>query len=103
MWAFSLWSQYATDDSLLKKYAPETLTASWKELSRLYNANLKSVAGPWDRTYGYNMKEYVSLVAAVIWGAVGREYAPLPQQLSGMYHQEDFAFYPLFALSMPEM
>lgn len=103
MWALSLWSQYAPDDSLLKRYAPEILTASWNELSQLYNANLKNVAGPWDRTYGYNMEAYVSLVGAVIWGAVGREYAPLPQQLSGMYHQGDFAFYPLFALAMPEM
>ncbi|KAJ5785115.1 uncharacterized protein N7503_010327 [Penicillium pulvis] len=103
MWALSLWSKYAAEDSLLKKYAPEVLTTTWNDISRLYNANLKNLAGPWDRTYGYNMKEYTSLVGAVIWGAVGREYAPFPQRTSGMYHQDDFAFYPLFALSMPEM
>ena len=103
MWALALWSQYATEGSLLKKYAPEILTASWTELAHLYNANLQNVAGPWDRTYGYNMKEYTSLIGAVIWGAVGRAYAPFPQQISGMYHQDDFAFYPLFALTMPEM
>jgi len=103
MWALSLWSEYAAEDSLLKKYAPEVLTTTWNDISQLYNANLKNLAGPWDRTYGYNMKEYTSLVGAVIWGAVGREYAPFPQRTSGMYHQDDFAFYPLFALSMPEM
>lgn len=103
MWALSLWSQYATDGSLLKKYAPEILTASWNELAELYNANLKNMAGPWDRTYGYNMKSYASLIAPVIWGAVGKEYAPCPKQVSGVYHQEDYAFYPLFALAMPEM
>lgn len=103
MWALALWSQYASDGSLLQKYVPEILTASWNDLAQLYNANLKNLAGPWDRTYGYNMMAYTSLVAPVIWGAVGKEYAPFPKQTSGMYHQDDFAFYPLFALAMPEM
>ncbi|KAJ5983993.1 hypothetical protein N7481_006092 [Penicillium waksmanii] len=103
MWALALWGQYSSEGSLLKKYTPEILAASWNELAQLYNANLKNTAGPWDRTYGYDMNSYASLTAAVIWGAVGREHAPFPRQISGMYHQEDFAFYPLFALSMPEM
>ncbi|KAJ5168678.1 uncharacterized protein N7482_004272 [Penicillium canariense] len=103
MWALALWGQYATQDSLLKKYAPEVLTATWDELAQLYNAKLQNIVGPWDRSYGYNMKQYASLVAPVIWGAVGRELTPMPKSLSGMYHQEDFAFYPLFALAMPEM
>lgn len=103
MWASALWSQYASNGSLLQKYVSEILTASWNELGQLYNANLKNMAGPWDRTYGYNMMDYTSLVAPVIWGAVGKEYAPFPKQTSGMYHLDDFAFYPLFALAMPEM
>lgn len=103
MWALALWSKYGSEGSLLKKYVPEVLTATWNDISTLYNANLKNLAGPWDRTYGYNMQQYTSLVAAVIWGAVGREHAPFPQRTSGMYHQDDFAFYPLFALVMPEM
>ncbi|KAJ5596203.1 hypothetical protein N7450_002661 [Penicillium hetheringtonii] len=103
MWALALWSQYGSEGSLLKTHAPEMLTASWDELAQLYNANLRNIAGPWDRVYGYDMNSYVSLTAAVIWGAVGREYAPFPREISGMYHQSDFAFYPLFALAMPEM
>ena len=103
MWALALWNQYGTSDSLLKKYGPEMLTYSWEELGQLYNANLKNLAGPWDRSYGYNMNEYASLVGAVIWGAIGREKAPVPKNLLAMYHQDDFAFYPLFALSTPEM
>ncbi|KAJ6101718.1 hypothetical protein N7499_001348 [Penicillium canescens] len=103
MWALALWNQYGTSDSLLKKYGPEMLTYSWEELGQLYNANLKNLAGPWDRSYGYNMNEYASLIGAVIWGAIGREKAPVPKNMLAMYHQDDFAFYPLFALSTPEM
>ncbi|KAJ5447366.1 hypothetical protein N7445_002187 [Penicillium cf. griseofulvum] len=103
MWALALWNQYATKESSLKKYGPEMLEASWNELAQLYNANLKNLAGPWDRSYGYDMKEYASLVGAVIWGVVGRKHAPVPQQNLGMFHQDDLAFYPLFALSMPTM
>ncbi|CAG7932552.1 unnamed protein product [Penicillium olsonii] len=103
MWALALWEQYGTSGSLLKKYGPDMLTASWNELGQLYNANLKNLAGPWDRSYGYDMNQYASLVGAVIWGVIGREKAPVPQQDLGMYHQDDFAFFPLFALSMPVM
>ncbi|KAJ5474354.1 hypothetical protein N7475_003920 [Penicillium sp. IBT 31633x] len=103
MWALALWNQYGTSDSLLKRYGPEMLESSWNELAQLYNANLKNLAGPWDRSYGYDMKAYASLIGAVIWGVVGRDQAPVPQQELGMFHQDDFAFYPLFALSMPEM
>ncbi|CAP99626.1 hypothetical protein NUH16_001950 [Penicillium rubens] len=103
MWALALWNQYGTSGSLLKTYGPEMLEYSWNELAELYNANLKNVAGPWDRSYGYDMKQYASLTGAVIWGVIGREHAPVPQQELGMFHQDDFAFYPLFALSMPEM
>lgn len=103
MWALSLWTQYAPAGSVLRTYGAEILNATWYDLSQLYNVNLKNLAGPWDRSYGYRAQDYVSLVAAVIWGAVGREYAPFPAQTFGMYHQDDFAFYPLFALAMPSM
>ncbi|KAI5299016.1 hypothetical protein KEM55_002675 [Ascosphaera atra] len=103
MWALALWSQYAPKNSKLKRYAPEMLIASWQELGELYNPNLKNVAGPWDRTYGYNLKDYVGLIGAVIWGSVGRRYAPIPSNLAGAYHKDDFCLVPLIALSMPEM
>ncbi|KAJ5742784.1 uncharacterized protein N7511_011185 [Penicillium nucicola] len=103
MWALALWNKYGTNDSLLKKYGPDMLKYSWKELGELYNANLKNLAGPWDRSYGYNMNEYASLIGAVIWGTIGRDQAPVPKNILSMYHQDDFAFYPLFALAMPEM
>ena len=103
MWALSLWNQYAAEGSLLKKYGPEILTTTWNDMSQFYNANLKNIAGPWDRTYGYNQKQYVALAAACIWGVVGRELSPFPSVIGGMYHPDDFAFFPLFALAMPEM
>lgn len=103
MWALSLWNQYAPEGSLLKKYGPEILSTTWDDMASMYNANLKNIAGPWDRTYGYNMKQYVSLDASIIWAVAGRENAPFPEVMGGMYHDDDFAFYPLFALAMPEM
>ena len=103
MWALTLWSKYAPEGSVLRKIGLELLKSSWNQLGQLYNANLKNVAGPWDRSYGYNMKEYAAILGAAIWGTVGREHAPIPKQILGMYHQGDFAFYPLLALAMPEV
>ncbi|KAI5291303.1 hypothetical protein KEM54_005482 [Ascosphaera aggregata] len=103
MWALALWTAYAPEGSKLREYGAEILKSEWDELAELYNPNLKNVAGPWDRTYGFNMKQYANLVGAVIWGAVGREHAPVPSHLSGMMHANDFSFFPLIALSVPEM
>ncbi|KAI5304850.1 hypothetical protein KEM56_005815 [Ascosphaera pollenicola] len=103
MWALALWTAYAPEDSKLRKYGAEILTQEWKELGELYNPNLKNVAGPWDRSYGFNMQKYANLVGAIIWGAVGRDKAPVPKRLSGMYHADDFSFFPLIAMSVPEM
>ena len=103
MWALSLWSQYAPRGSVLTQYAPEMLRGSWDQIGQLYHATLRNVAGPWDRSYGYNMMQYASLIGALLWGVVGRERAPVPRQLLAMYHQEDYAFYPLIALAIPEL
>ncbi|KAI5294292.1 hypothetical protein KEM52_004325, partial [Ascosphaera acerosa] len=103
MWALALWTAYAPADSKLHDYGAEILESEWEQLAELYNPNLKNVAGPWDRTYGFNMKQYANLIGAVIWGAIGRDNAPVPADLAGMMHANDFSFFPLIALSVPEM
>lgn len=91
---------------------------TWKSLGQLYNANLKNVAGPWDRSYGFDMNKYLSILALQMWTLVGKENAPINakvrfepvsnynlkltlQQPYAMGHKNDFAIGPLIAIIAP--
>lgn len=103
MFALGLWLRYAAPNSSLPIYAKDMFSSLMTLAKGLYNANLKNFAGPFDRSYGYDMNEYFSITAATLWGLVGREYAPMPSQISGMYHIADFGFGHLIALGMPQI
>ncbi|CDK25254.1 unnamed protein product [Kuraishia capsulata CBS 1993] len=103
MWALGQWIKYAPASSPLPGYAKEMFADLMVLTKSLYNANLKNFAGPWDRSYGFDMNLYFSITAATVWGLVGREYAPMPKQISGMYHQADFGIAHLIALGIPQI
>lgn len=103
MFALGMWLRYSAPNSALPLYAKEMLTNLMFLTKGLYNANLKNFAGPFDRSYGFDMNEYFAITAATIWGLVGREYAPMPKQISGMYHIADFGFGHIIALGMPQI
>lgn len=101
MWALGLWMKYAADNSSLPGYAEDMFQHLMVLTKDLYNANLKNFAGPLDRSYGFDMNQYFAITAAMIWGLVGREYAPVPDNIAGMFHIADFGFAHLIALGIP--
>jgi hypothetical protein len=103
MFALGIWIRYAPANSSLPKYATEMFGDLMHLTKNLYNANLKNFAGPFDRSYGFDMNQYFAITAATIWGLVGRQYAPMPKQISGMFHIADFGFAHLIALGMPQI
>jgi hypothetical protein len=38
---------------------------------------MKNMAGPWDRSYGYDMQRYLSLMALWFWVLIGKENSSL--------------------------
>lgn len=77
LFALTLWAKYLPQDSVMGRYGREMITYTWTSLGELYNANLKNVAGPWDRSYGYDMNRYLSILALQMWTLVGKENAPI--------------------------
>lgn len=49
------------------------VTATWESVGQLWHPTLKNVAGPWDRSYGFDMNRYVSLLALQLWNLIGKE------------------------------
>lgn len=77
LYALTLWAKYLPQSSLMGQHGGEMITHTWASLGQLYNANLKNVAGPWDRSYGYDMNKYLSILALQMWTLVGKEKAPI--------------------------
>ncbi|KAH7081388.1 hypothetical protein BKA63DRAFT_550080 [Paraphoma chrysanthemicola] len=101
LFALTLWAKYMPQDSLMGQYGPDMIRHTWTSLGQLYNANLKNVAGPWDRSYGFDMNRYLSILALQMWTLVGKEKAPVYKKPYLMGHKNDFAISPLVAILAP--
>jgi hypothetical protein len=102
LFALTLWAKYFTpEESVMGEWGPIMIRNTWNSLGQLYNANLKNVAGPWDRSYGFDMNKYLSILALQIWTIVGKENAPINAKPYAMGHKNDFAIGPLIAILAP--
>jgi hypothetical protein len=88
LYALTLWAKYMPSNSVMGQNGARMVKETWKSLGQLYNANLKNVAGPWDRSYGYDMNRYLSILALHIWTLVGKEKAPINAKVSISCHND---------------
>lgn len=82
LFALTLWAKYMPADSLMGEYGGDMIRHTWTSLGELYNANMKNVAGPWDRSYGFDMNRYLSILALQMWTIIGKEKAPINAKVS---------------------
>ncbi len=72
--------------------------ALWRDIGRFYHAGLRNLAGPFDRTYGMDMTQYIALTGVWMGFVLPPEATPLPDLASDFKHAHDFLFTPCFAL-----
>jgi len=103
IYALALWRSYAFS-ARLREWGAEMEAALWRDIAQFYHASMYNVAGPYDRSYGMDMRKYVAALGMWIWLATGYEQAPFPRLDGPIEHAWDFAAAPLFGLlglSMP--
>ncbi|KAF7927944.1 hypothetical protein EAE99_005321 [Botrytis elliptica] len=98
LFAMSLWAKYLPEDSVMKQRGASMIQYTWEAVSNLWHPQLLNVAGPWDRSYGFDMTRYLSLLALHIWNAVGKSKSSIIDKPYIMSHNADFAYGPLFAI-----
>lgn len=81
LYALTLWAKYLPTDSVMGQNGARMIQQIWGTLGEMYNPNLKNLAGPMDRTYGYDMKRYVALISLNIWTLIGQANAPIYSQV----------------------
>jgi len=72
LFALTLWAKYLPDDSVMKQKGATMIKDTWESVSQLWHPDLKNVAGPYDRSYGFDMNRYVSILALNIWTIIGK-------------------------------
>jgi hypothetical protein len=112
IYALGLWQDARVGPSpQLRQMGAEMETALWRDIAQFYHAGLKNIAGPYDRSYGMDMRRYVALLGEWIWLVTGREDAPFPDlnrpftpfRAGSFAHAADFCFGPLIAMLGPRV
>jgi hypothetical protein len=98
LFGLTLWAKYLPANSIMTQNAPRMIAATWTAVSQLWHPVLKNVAGPWDRTYGFDMNRYLSILGLHLWAIIGRAEAGFHTPAQILSHSADFAFAPLVAV-----
>ncbi|ROW11777.1 hypothetical protein VPNG_04935 [Cytospora leucostoma] len=109
LYALTLWAKYLPpSSSVMGANAPRMIREIWTTVGEMYNANLRNIAGPWDRTYGWDMNLYIGIMNAYVWSLVGAARSPGVDTVSrgstppwATTHADDFQIAPLLAAILP--
>ncbi|KAH8878822.1 hypothetical protein GQ53DRAFT_850000 [Thozetella sp. PMI_491] len=99
LYALTVAAKYLPSSTVIGKNAERIIKEIWNYESLLWNANLRNLAGPWDRSYGYDMNKYVAIMSEWIWAIVGKDKTW--RQKNPIYtiaHADDFEYAPLIAV-----
>ena len=97
MAALAMWRAHGVSP-MLRERGAELEAALWRDLARYYHAEMRNLAGPYDRSYGMDLRRYGGLIGLWIWLAVGRNLAAFPAPAQPFDHPWDFGAGPLYAI-----
>lgn len=83
LYGLTLWAKYMPEGSLMKEYGPKMIRQTWEAVGHLWHPDLLNMAGPWDRSYGFDMQRYFSLMALYFWNLVGKGKSSLISKVRG--------------------
>ena len=98
LWGLAISAKSPLQDSILGANGGRMIRQIWETTGQLYDANMKNIAGPWDRAYGYDMTRYLSIMGLWIWAAIGHEASPIYKYPRIMAHKDDFEFASLVSI-----
>lgn len=76
LWALGFWRRYSPSETI-RRLGHELETGLWEDIASLYHPELRNLCGPFTRSYGMDMQDYVTPTGLYLWLELGRA-APLP-------------------------
>ena len=98
LFGLTLWAKYMPEDSVLKQRGPDMVASVMETVSQLWHADMKNLAGPWDRTYSFDMNNVLCILALFLDPIVGRNQSSLRQNPQIMTKQTDWGWAPLIGV-----
>ena len=97
LYGLALWRDYGSTDHM-RKMGSDMEAGLWSDMASYYQPQLRNLSGPFDRAYGMNMEEYVSVVGVWMRTVLDAEHAPLPKITPTTDHVADVWFAPHIAI-----
>jgi len=97
LFGLALWRDYGFTPRM-RSLGSEMEAAMWRSTASLYNANLRNISGPYDRSYGMDMQRYVSVTGLWLRTVLPADEAPLPTFTPPVDHVGDLWFVPLIVI-----
>lgn len=87
LYALTLWDMYMPADSVLKQNGKRMAKKTYETIGELWHPGMQNLAGPWDRTFGYDMNKYYAVMAGWLWVLVGKEKSSVYEKVCNDHHQ----------------
>jgi hypothetical protein len=92
-YGLALWRIYG--DTRMRALGSEMEAGLWTATADFYNADMRNVSGPYDRSYGMDMQSYVSVVGLWLGTVLNAKQSPLPDLAQPpVDHVADLFFVP---------
>lgn len=98
LFGLTLWCRYAPEDSIMAQRGPDLVRGIWNTTAQLWHPEMRNLAGPWDRSYSFDMTTSLGIASLFLAPIVGREESGLRQYPETMSHARDWAWAPLIAV-----
>ena len=98
LFGLTLWSKYMPKDSIMAERGPEILRGVWNTTAQLWHPDMRNLAGPWDRSYSFDMTISLGHLSLFLATIIGREEAGIFRYPQVMSHARDWAWAPLIAV-----
>lgn len=100
IYALTIAAKYlGSTNSTIGQNAARVIRQIWDYESQLWNPSMRNLAGPWDRTYGYDMNSYVAIISIWVWTLIGKESVwTNTSPIWTMAHADDFEVAPVIAV-----
>ncbi|KUL82213.1 hypothetical protein ZTR_10161 [Talaromyces verruculosus] len=102
LYALAIAAKYMTNITnvpVIAQHSEQIIRDIWEVESLLWNPMMRNFAGPWDRTYGYDMNNYLAIISLWIWSFIGKDHVyNNPNPIGTMTHADDLEIGPLVAV-----
>ncbi|MBS1874949.1 MAG: hypothetical protein JSU00_17155 [Acidobacteria bacterium] len=94
LFGLAMWRAHGSTPRM-RAIGAEMEATLWRSIAAFYHAGLRNMSGPYDRSYGMDMRRYVSVTGLLLRTVLDAEQAPFPPFEIGVDHANDLPYLPL--------